>query len=91
MTCTEAHGLYNAFHFVLRLSPLVHQRLSRLPTGPAMASGLDAETLQALSTYLHETIHWWQHIGTTHGLLKPLACLEPQNQTDLCVYGRRVP
>ena len=24
---------------------------------------------QAMSTYLHETIHWWQHIGSTYGLI----------------------
>jgi hypothetical protein len=22
-----------------------------------------------MSTYLHETVHWWQHIGSTYGLL----------------------
>jgi hypothetical protein len=89
----EAHGLYNAFHFVLRLSPLVHQRLSQLPTGPAMVSGLDAETLQAFSTYLHETVHWWQHIGTTHGLMRSLsypvqAHANYHHLTDLLARGQ---
>ena len=25
--------------------------------------------MQAFSTYLHETIHWWQHIGSTYGFM----------------------
>ena len=61
--CLNARGLYNPFQFVLRLSPQVHRRLEALPNGMVAMSGIDFEGLQAFSTYLHETIHWWQHAG----------------------------
>jgi len=36
--------------------------------------GLDrAEIVQAYSTYLHETMHWWQHVGSSAGLILSLA------------------
>lgn len=66
---TEAHGLYNTFQFVLRLSPLVHRKLASLPSGIINSGDTDLEGVQAFSTYLHETIHWWQHIGSTYGLM----------------------
>ena len=28
------------------------------------------EGFRAYSTYVHETIHWWQHVGTTTGLYR---------------------
>jgi hypothetical protein len=28
--------------------------------------------MEAMSTYLHETIHWWQHVGNTAGLFLSL-------------------
>jgi hypothetical protein len=70
----NAHGLYNAFQFVLRLSPVVHQKLSELPPMSIVSSGkIDFAGVQAFSIYLHETIHWWQHIGSTHGLMRSLS------------------
>jgi hypothetical protein len=63
----KGHGLYNTFQFVLRLSPAVHRKLASLPSG--ITSEVDFEGMQAFSTYLHETIHWWQHIGSTYGLM----------------------
>jgi len=38
-------------------------------------SSVTAEVLQAYSTYIHETIHWWQHVGSTSGLLFSLSYL----------------
>lgn len=64
---TSAHGLYSTLQFVLRLSPLVHQRLEGVQQGIEVAS--DFAVRQAMSTYLHETIHWWQHIGSTYGFI----------------------
>lgn len=64
---TSAHGLYNTQQFVLRLSPLVHQRLASVV--PGIGVQFDFEIRQAMSTYLHETIHWWQHIGSTYGFI----------------------
>ena len=63
----EARGLYNSFQFVLRLSPVVHRQLASLPSG--IVTELDFDDMQAFSTYLHETIHWWQHIGSTYGFM----------------------
>jgi hypothetical protein len=70
----RAHGEYMPLAYVLRLSPLVHQTLAALPHSGIVASqeiGLDGA--QAFSTYLHETIHWWQHIGSTYGLMSSLS------------------
>jgi hypothetical protein len=43
-----------------------------LPTG-IVTEAINFDGLQAFSTYLHETIHWWQHVGSTIGLLRSLA------------------
>lgn len=69
----KAHGLYNAFQFVLRLSPAVHQKISELPTGIVSSREVGFDAAQAFSTYLHETIHWWQHVGSTYGLMRSLS------------------
>ncbi len=69
---TEAHGLYNTQQFVLRLSPLIHNKLASLTPGLKMNSEVGLEGAQAMSTYLHETIHWWQHIGSTYGFFLSL-------------------
>lgn len=65
----KGHGLYNTFQFVLRLSPAVHRKLSSMPSGIVNSSMIDLDGVRAFSTYLHETIHWWQHVGSTYGLL----------------------
>lgn len=68
----NAHGLYSTENFVLRLSPRVHELMDAIlqkETG-----GMDrAEIVQAYSTYLHETLHWWQHVGSSAGLVLSLA------------------
>ncbi len=69
--CLNAHGLYNALQVVLRLSPEVHRKIAAIPNG--IVRGIDVESLQAYSTYLHETIHWWQHIGSTAGIMRSLS------------------
>ncbi len=65
----KGRGLYNTFQFVLRLSPAVHRKLSSMPSGIVNSSMVDLDGVEAFSTYLHETIHWWQHVGSTYGLL----------------------
>ncbi len=65
----QAHGLYNTQQFVLRLSPENHRILSALTPGISTNNALGFEGAQAMSTYLHETIHWWQHIGSTYGFI----------------------
>ena len=63
----SAHGLYDPLRFVLRLSPAIHKRLNGLSDG--VHAHLGAEDLHAYSVFLHETFHWWQHIGSTIGLI----------------------
>ena len=70
--CLNSHGLYNSFQFVLRLSPEVHRKIEALTNGTIQGRA-DFDNLRAYSTYLHETVHWWQHIGSTTGLLLSLS------------------
>lgn len=68
----NAHGIYSTEHFVLRLSPRVHELVDAITQGNT--NGFDpTELVQAYSTYLHETVHWWQHVGSTAGLVLSLA------------------
>jgi hypothetical protein len=58
---SSPRGSYNPMQFVLRLHKDVKD-------------ALDSETLtyrkvQAFSTYLHENIHWWQHVGSHLGFI----------------------
>lgn len=69
----NAHGLYDGLRFVVRLSPRVHDLIATLPNGIGFRSGISQEQVQAFSTYLHETIHWWQHIGSTCGFMLSLS------------------
>lgn len=63
--CLNARGLYNSMQFVLRLSPVVHGLVDDIVAG----TNRTWEALQAYSTYLHETVHWWQHVGSTFGFV----------------------
>ena len=69
----NAHGLYDGLRFVVRLSPRVHELIASLPNGIRLSSDATFEQMQAFSTYLHETIHWWQHIGSTCGFMMSLS------------------
>ncbi|KAK3677831.1 hypothetical protein LTR37_021515 [Vermiconidia calcicola] len=62
-------GRYSTFEFTLRLSPEIHARIARLEGTIRSSADLDFEDVQAFSTYLHETVHWWQHVGSTFGLI----------------------
>lgn len=70
--CLNSRGLYNSMQFVLRLSPEIHRKIDALPEGISNLT-VDPEGVQAFSTYLHETIHWWQHVGSTIGLMLSLS------------------
>lgn len=65
----KARGLYETQNFVLRLSPAIHRKLASLTPGISTNSRIGFEDVQAMSTFLHETVHWWQHIGSTYGLI----------------------
>lgn len=68
----RAHGLYSTLQFVLRLSPKVHRTLSNLSPGIVTNEEAGFDGRQAMSTLLHETVHWWQHIGSTYGFILSL-------------------
>jgi hypothetical protein len=78
--CLNQLGSYTTEHFVLRLSPRVHELIDAVPTGVYATAELDGATLQAFSTYLHETVHWWQHVGSTSGLVLSLAYPAPAHE-----------
>ncbi len=69
---SSIRGSYNPMHFVLRLREDVQQKLSTIESG-IYTNDIDDEFITSFSVYLHETIHWWQHIGSTIGLLLSLA------------------
>jgi hypothetical protein len=69
----NARGSYSSLQFVLRLRPDIHAMLEQ--DGPIQFKSTSFERAQAFSTYLHETIHWWQHVGSTVGLT--LSLLQP--------------
>ena len=69
----NALGLYDTMQFVLRLRTDIHKTIQKFPNGAVQLDKIDFEGLQAFSTYLHETIHWWQHIGSTSGLILSLS------------------
>ena len=70
--CQNGRGCYSPLQFVLRLSPEVHRQLASLPSG-IVRGNADSDSLQAFSTYLHETVHWWQHIGSTAGFMRSMS------------------
>ena len=67
-SCWNARGSYNPLEFVLRLRPDIHQALDTINPGIRSAGELEYSQIEAFSTYFHETIHWWQHVGSTIGL-----------------------
>lgn len=71
-SCWNSRGEYHTLQFVLRLRPDIHRALSSGPHGLVSPGEVTGEQIYAFSTYLHETIHWWQHVGSTSGLILSL-------------------
>ncbi|MDC7682161.1 hypothetical protein PQU92_02670 [Asticcacaulis sp. BYS171W] len=73
--CLNARGTYTTDKFVLRLNPQVHRLVDAAVAAAKSQNGLipareiTADMVFAYSTYLHETVHWWQHVGSTSGLI----------------------
>ncbi|MBG8555049.1 hypothetical protein [Hymenobacter guriensis] len=81
--------------FVLRLRPDIHAQLNILPAGIYQRSAITDAQVAAFSTLLHETVHWWQHIGSNFGLLTTLkypsqAHMLHVNLQELLAAGIRV-
>jgi hypothetical protein len=58
--------------FTLRLRKDVQKELNSIDPGIYYSNALTINQTQAFSTYLHETIHWWQHVGSNYGLISSL-------------------
>ncbi|MHB8304270.1 MAG: hypothetical protein ACYDC6_15885 [Acidobacteriaceae bacterium] len=71
----NVHGMYETMRFVLRLSPRNHELMEMIPMNGISLGDVTPDAIQAFSTYLHETVHWWQHVGSTSGLLFSLSYL----------------
>ena len=67
----NARVLYSITQFVMRLSPKIHELVQALGNGETEGYDLD-EQLSAYLTYVHQTIHRWQHVGFTAGLILSL-------------------
>jgi hypothetical protein len=91
-SCFNARGLYDSMQFVLRLRPDIHRILDEVPIGIHSSERFDLETLQAFSTFLHESVHWWQHSGSIAGLVISLSYPAQShiNHDLLKEYVRRV-
>jgi len=55
-------GCYNTMQFSIRLREDIRYQLTK-------QAEISPEKYQAFSTYLHENIHWWQHIGSNFDFL----------------------
>ena len=71
----NVHGKYETMRFVLSLSPRNHDLIEGIENGVYDLGTISPDALQAYSTYLHETVHWWQHVGSTSGLMLSLSYL----------------
>lgn len=71
----NVHGKYETMRFVLSLSPRNHELIEGIENGVYDLGTISPDALQAYSTYLHETVHWWQHVGSTSGFMLSLSYL----------------
>lgn len=65
-------GSYNPMQFVLRLNREVYDLIKSVPSGINSSHIMTISQKLAYSTYLHENIHWWQHVGSNFGLISSL-------------------
>lgn len=69
---TSIKGTYNPMQFVLRLRKDIHENLKTIKPGIHSSETINENQVQAFSSYLHETIHWWQHVGSNYGFITSL-------------------
>lgn len=68
-------GTYNPLQFVLSLDSDLNATLDKIGSGTFQRKDISPKAASAFSTLLHETIHWWQHIGSTSGFMLSFASL----------------
>lgn len=66
-SCLDVLGLYHPTQYVLRLSYSVHKLVDSATK--KNSKNITWEEFQAFSTYIHETVHWWQFIGSSVGFM----------------------
>ncbi|MBF4377296.1 hypothetical protein, partial [Vibrio anguillarum] len=60
----------SSVQFVLRLRYDLHLELEKFENvDVGKYNEFTANEIQAYSTYFHETIHWWQHVGSITGFI----------------------
>lgn len=64
---TRARGTYSPMKFVIRLRDDIHNLLNNDEDTNSF------EKIQAFSTFMHENIHWWQHVGANFGFISSLS------------------
>ena len=70
----NSRGLYDPFSFILKLNFSVSVTMNNLREKQFDSKEeLSQDELYDFSTYLHETIHWWQHIGSVTGIILSLS------------------
>lgn len=68
-----ARGVYDPLQYTVRLRPDLYNHLAEAGSGLRLPGQDAPRLLSTMGTYLHETIHWWQHVGSTAGLLLSLS------------------
>lgn len=71
-SCLNCRGLYHPMQFVLRLRYDLHTILEKISGEKGNVEDFDSDSIQAMSTFFHETIHWWQHVGSVSGIILSL-------------------
>lgn len=88
------YGLFDPLTFVVRLDEKIQKLIEENHKHPIQWS---TEELFATVTLLHETIHWWQYIGTTFGLFESLSIASQSSSARQLLqrwsekYGARKP
>jgi len=87
----EDMGKFDPMNLVIHLHSSV---ASMLDSGQPEITNFADPRAKAFATYLHETIHWWQHIGTTSGLISglriPVQCHMSQGEIK-ALTGKVIP
>lgn len=79
-SCWNSYGLYHQTQYVLRLSYSMHNLVESAVQ--KKGKNITWKELQAFSTYLHETVHWWQFKGSTIGFIMSM-CFPAQAHSNL--------
>jgi len=79
-SCWNSLGLYHSTQYVLRLSHSVHKLVDSATQ--KKNKNITWEEIQAFSTYLHETVHWWQFIGSSMGFIMSM-CYPAEAHSNL--------